>query len=183
MAKQGASVVISHHILEGKQQAYEEWLHEIGPICRSSVGHVDWQIIRPIPNLTFIYTVVIRFDTIENLKNWMASNERKRLIEKAKPLFAKDDNYYINSGLDFLFVSESGKAKPPVRWKQFLVTWSAIYPLSLLISSLVSPFLRQFHIPQNRFIDAFFISGLIVLLMVYAVMPHYTRLIKTWLYK
>ncbi|WP_111306971.1 antibiotic biosynthesis monooxygenase [Confluentibacter sediminis] len=182
MEKQGASVVISHHILDGKHQQYEAWLNDIAPICKSYPGHIDWQIIRPIPNLTFIYTVIIRFDTIENLKNWMDSQDRKRFIEKVKPLFAKDDHYYINSGLDFLFVSEAEKSKPPVSWKQFLVTWSAIYPLSLLMSSLVSPLFRMLHMPQNRFIEAFFISGLIVLLMVYVVMPQYTKLIKKWLY-
>lgn len=183
MEKQGASVVISHHVLEGKHQEYESWLSEIAPICKSYLGYIDWQIIRPIHDLTFIYTVVIRFDTIENLKNWMESKDRKRLIEKVKPLFAKDDHYYINTGLDFLFVSETEKVKPPLRWKQYLVTWSAIYPLSLLMSSLMSPFLRMLNIPQNKFIDAFFISGCIVLLMVYVVMPHYTRLIKKWLYE
>lgn len=69
MENQGASVVINHQVLKGKQKDYEDWLNEIGPICRNAVGNIDWQIIRPIPNLTFNYTVIIRFDTIENLKN------------------------------------------------------------------------------------------------------------------
>src|SRR5690349_19136754 len=99
MENEGATVVITHHILDGKQQAYEGWLNEIGPICRNATGNIDWQIIRPIPNLTFAYTVVIRFDTIHNLREWMESMERERLIEKARSLFAKGDNYHIKSGL------------------------------------------------------------------------------------
>ncbi|MDR6562865.1 MULTISPECIES: antibiotic biosynthesis monooxygenase [unclassified Arcicella] len=183
MENQGASVVITHHIIEGKEEKYEEWLNEIGPICKSSDGFVDWQIIRPIPNLTFIYTVIIRFDSITNLKNWIESSERKQLIEKVTPLFARDDNYVIKSGLDFLFVSETEKPKAPVRWKQYLVTWSAIYPLSLIIPLLILPVLRDLNFPQIRYLDALFISGVIVFLMVYVVMPHYTKLIKNWLYK
>ncbi|PKQ46298.1 antibiotic biosynthesis monooxygenase [Confluentibacter flavum] len=182
MENQGASVVISHHILDGKNQEYEEWLSEIAPICKSYPGHIDWQIIRPIPNLTFIYTVIIRFNTIQNLKNWMESQDRERLIKKAKPLFAKDDHYYINSGLDFLFVSESEKYKPPVRWKQYLVTWSAIFPLAFGIPLIIIPILRMLPIPQYHVIDALVVSGVIVWLMVYLVMPHYTKLIKKWLY-
>src|SRR5690349_20377723 len=99
MENQGASVVISHQIKNGKHKAYEEWLEEIGSVCRSANGNIDWQIIRPIPNLTFIYTVIIRFDTIQNLENWMHSDTRKNLIEKAKPFFAKGDSYYIKTGL------------------------------------------------------------------------------------
>ena len=183
MENQGATVVITHHILDGKQQEYEDWLNEIGPICRNSTGNIDWQIIRPIANLTFAYTVIVRFDTIKNLQGWIESQERKDLIKKATPLFAKDDKYYIKSGLDFLFVSENENAKIPVRWKQYLVTWSAIYPLSIIMPLLILPLLRAANFPRGRYIDSFFISGLIVLIMVYVLMPNYTKLIKKWLYK
>lgn len=183
MENQGATVVISHQIKEGRQTQYEQWLEEIGSLCRSSKGNIDWQIIRPITNLTFIYTVVIRFDTIQNLKDWMESDTRKILIEKAKPLFATDDKFYIKSGLDFLFLSEQGNQKAPVRWKQYLVTWSAIFPLSMIIPLIVLPILNALHFPENRFLNSFFISGTIVFIMVYLLMPRYTKLIKKWLYK
>jgi len=183
MENQGATVVISHQIKEGKQHEYEEWLEEIGPICRSFKGYIDWQIIRPIPNLTFIYTVVIRFDTIENLKNWMNSNERKELIEKVKPLFVTGDTFKIKSGLDFLFLSEQGNQKVPVRWKQYLVTWSAIFPLSIIIPLIILPILSALRFPENRFLNSFVISGTIVFIMIYLLMPKYTKLIKKWLYK
>jgi antibiotic biosynthesis monooxygenase (ABM) superfamily enzyme len=182
MENPGASVVITHHILDGKQQEYEKWLNEIVPLSNHSAGFIDLQIVRPIPNLTFVYTVIIRFDTIDNLKNWMESDKRKKLIEKAVPLFRKNDSYQIKSGLDFLFNSESEGNKVPVRWKQFLITWSAIYPLSLLMPLIVLPVLRFLQIPKNHYSDAFLSSGIIVLLMVFLVMPKYTMLIRKWLY-
>lgn len=183
MQNQGASVVVTHHILEGKHQEYEDWLGEIGPICRRSAGNIDLQIIRPIRNLTFTYTVIIRYDTIKNLRNWMESDVRKKLIEKANPLLAMGDKYIIKSGLDFLFTPEDENQKPPVRWKQYFVTWSAIYPLSIVIPFILLPLLRNLYFSPNRFVDSFFISGIIVFIMVYLLMPSYTRLIKKWLYK
>ncbi|MES2573556.1 MAG: antibiotic biosynthesis monooxygenase [Bacteroidota bacterium] len=183
MENQGASVVINHHILDGNQIQYEDWLNEIGPICRSFTGNIDWQIIRPIHHLTFIYTVIIRFDTIDNLKIWMESNERKNLIEKVKPFLAKDDRYIIKSGLDFLFDAENEKQKVPARWKQYLATWSAIYPLSILIPLIVLPILKTVNFPDNKFSNSFFVSGCVVFIMVYWLMPNYTKLIKKWLYK
>lgn len=183
MGNYGASVVINHHIKEGKHQQYENWLDEIGLICRSFPGNVDWQIIRPIPNITYDYTVIIRFDTTKNLKNWMDSKERKELIDKVRQFFIKDDNYYIKSGLDFLFFPENEKTKIPVRWKQYLVTWSAIFPLSIIIPLLLLPLLQKFHLGQNHYVNSFFVTGVIVMLMVYLIMPYYTKLIKKWLYK
>ncbi|MBL0740720.1 hypothetical protein [Chryseolinea lacunae] len=183
MEQQGASVVINHHIVDGKQNQYEDWLNKIAPLCRNAPGYIDWQIIRPIPDLTFNYTVIIRFDTIENLSAWMESKERRDLIEKAKPLFAKDDNYFIRSGLDFLFPGDNEKQKVPVRWKQYLVTWSAIYPLSIVVPLIILPILKMVHIPENKFLSSFFVSGSVVFIMVYLLMPNYTRIIKKWLYK
>ena len=183
MENSGASVVITHHILDGKQKEYEKWLDEILPVSKHAAGFIDLQIVRPIPKLTFVYTVIIRFDTIDNLKSWMESQDRKQLIEKASPFFRKNDRYQIQSGLDFLFNAENEGHKVPVRWKQYLVTWSAIYPLSLIIPALLLPFLRWLGIPVNHYFDAFINSGCIVLLMVYLVMPNYTRLIKKWLFR
>lgn len=183
MKNQGASVVITHHILDGKQKEYENWLKEIVPLTKHSEGFIDLQIVRPIPNLTFVYTVIIRFDTIDNLKKWMESDNRKKLIEKANPFFRKNDKYQIKSGLDFLFNTENEGSKVPVRWKQYLVTWSAIYPLSIVIPLILFPSLRFLQVPANHYFDAFISSGIIVLLMVFVVMPNYTKLIKKWLYK
>ena len=38
MSDQGASVVITHHILKGKEKDYEHWLEEISQVCKSSIG-------------------------------------------------------------------------------------------------------------------------------------------------
>lgn len=177
----GATVVITHRIREGAAPAYETWLQEIGPICRGSVGHLDWQIIRPIPGLSGTYTVVIRFDTEAHLRAWMGSDERKRLIDQVRPLFADEDRFHIRTGLDIWFADPSS-VRPPVRWKQFIVTWSAIYPLVLLMPLLVAPLLRTLHFPENRYLSSLVITGAVVLLMAYVVMPTYTRLIRRWLF-
>jgi len=178
----GATAVITHRIRAGNESHYENWLNEIGPLCRGSAGHLDWHIIRPIPGLTATYTVIIRFDTRKHLQDWMDSDHRRILIEKVKPILAKDDDFFIQSGLDFWFTPDGARAKVPVRWKQALVTWSAIYPLVLAVPLLVVPFLRLLGLPQDRFLDTLFISGTVVLLMVYLIMPHYTKLVHRWLF-
>jgi antibiotic biosynthesis monooxygenase (ABM) superfamily enzyme len=179
---EGATVVITHRVREGKQADYESWLDEIAPLCRASLGHLDWHIIRPIPGLTETYTVIIRFDTRAHLQDWMESPVRAGLIEKVRPLLVTGDDFFTSSGLDFWFTPAGAKAKLPVRWKQYLVTWSAIYPLVLGVPSVVTPVLRHLGIPSNRFLTTLAVTGAVVFLMVYIVMPRYTRLIKRWLF-
>lgn len=112
----------------------------------------------------------------------MASSTRARLIEKASPLLAKGDSFFISSGLDFWFTPQGAQARIPIRWKQLLVTWSAIYPLVLCLPLVIVPLLRALGLPQILYLDMLVITGTVAALMIYVVMPRYTRLIQTWLF-
>lgn len=179
---EGATVVITHRVRNDKHADYEIWLDEIAPICKASPGHLDWHIVRPIPGLSETYTVIIRFDTETHLSEWMESPTRTRLIEKVRPLLVTGDDFFVSSGLDFWFTPAGAKVKVPVRWKQYLVTWSAIYPLVLGVSLVVTPVLHYLGVPSNHFITTFAVTGVVVCLMVYVVMPRYTKLIQRWLF-
>jgi antibiotic biosynthesis monooxygenase (ABM) superfamily enzyme len=179
---EGATVVITHRVREGKHADYESWSNEIAPLCKASPGNLDWHIVRPISGLTGTYTIIIRFDTRAHLQYWMESSTRSRLIEKVQPLLVTGDDFFISSGLDFWFTPERAKAKVPVRWKQSIVTWSAIYPLVLGVPIIIAPVLQLLHFPDNHFITTFVVTGVIVFLMVYWIMPRYTRFIQRWLF-
>ncbi|TNE78152.1 MAG: antibiotic biosynthesis monooxygenase [Gammaproteobacteria bacterium] len=180
---EGATVVITHRVRGDRHSEYEAWVEEIAPLCKASPGHLDWHMVRPIPGITETYTVIIRFDTRQHLQQWMDSETRARLIDKVSPLLVKGDDYRISSGLDFLFSPSDSPARVPIRWKQFLVTWSAIFPLVTILPPLLLPLLRATGLPENHYLDMLIVTGTVVSLMVYLVMPHYTRLIQHWLFK
>jgi len=179
---EGATAVITHKVRADRHPDYEKWLNEIAPLCKASAGHLDWHIIRPIPSLTETYTVVIRFDTAAHLEQWMDSPARARLIEQVRPLLVRGDDFFVSSGLDFWFAPGGARATVPVRWKQYLVTWSAIYPLVLVAPLLVTPVLRRFGVEDNDLLTTLRVTATVVFLMVYVVMPRYTKLIKRWLF-
>ena len=179
---EGATVVITHRVRNDKHADYEKWIREIAPLCRASPGYLDWHIVRPITGLTETFTVIIRFDTKAHLQEWMESPTRARLIEKVKPLFVTGDDFFISSGLDFWFTPAGARAKVPVRWKQFLATWSAIYPLVLGVPLVVTPALQYLGIPNNRYLTTLAVTGIVVFFMVYLVMPRYTKIIRRWLF-
>jgi antibiotic biosynthesis monooxygenase (ABM) superfamily enzyme len=112
----------------------------------------------------------------------MESPVRARLIEKARPLLVTGDDFFISSGLDFWFTPGGAKAQVPVRWKQYLVTWSAICPLVFGVPLVVAPVLRQLGVPNNHFLTTLVNTGIVVFLMVYLVMPRYTKLVQRWLF-
>jgi antibiotic biosynthesis monooxygenase (ABM) superfamily enzyme len=179
---QNATVVITHRVKEGCEEMYQKWLDDIVPRSKTYPGHLGVMIVRPVPGATSTFTVVIRFDTEAHLQAWMGSDERKRLIEKVKPCLADDDQFFVRTGLDFWFTPEGAKAKLPTRWKQFLVTWSAIFPLATLAFPAVESAMQRLGLPDNRYLRALIVTCIVVLLMVYVVMPRYTKAVHRWLF-
>ena len=178
----GATVVVSHRLRKDKHAAYERWLQELEPVCRAMPGFKSWQVVRPVPGISDAYTVVIRFDTREHLRHWMESPQRIARVEQLHPLFGAEDHSVISSGLDFWFPRRA-QTPVPVRWKQFLVTWSAIFPLALFTPMWVVPALARIGLHPDHPLTVLLVTGIVVFLMVYVVMPRYTRLIRHWLFR
>jgi hypothetical protein len=177
-----ATVVVSHRLAADRHAPYERWLRKIEPVCRAAPGFADWQVVRPVPGLTDTYTVVIRFDHREHLRQWMESPQRIGLVEELHTLIGDEGHSVISSGLDFWF-SRRAQTPVPVRWKQALVTWSAIYPLAMGVPLLVVPALARVGLHPGHPLTMLVVTGVVVLLMVYVVMPRYTRLIRRWLFR
>ncbi|MCC5654336.1 hypothetical protein LC609_32065 [Nostoc sp. XA013] len=69
------------------------------------------------------------------------------------------------------------RATPP-HYKMFLLTWLAIYPLITGILWLFGTLLAVFPLPLRTFI----LTGALVYLMTYIVMPKLTKVFHAWLY-
>jgi antibiotic biosynthesis monooxygenase (ABM) superfamily enzyme len=66
----------------------------------------------------------------------------------------------------------------PARYKMFLLTWLGIYPLITAILWVFGSFLSLFPLPLRTLI----LTGVLVYLMTYIVMPELMKLFYRWLY-
>ena len=181
----GQSVVLSvirHTVIPGKDQEYGAWLREIVPIAGNAEGHRGMNIIRPHTG-SRTYTIALHFDTLEHLEQWLASGVWRPLILKVQHLLQDGEEVDIKTGLEFWFRppdSEQKRAKP---YKQFLITLSVIFPLTMLVPWLLTPLFRAAPVLGMPGITHFLVAGIIVALMTYVIMPRYTRLMAAWLYR
>jgi uncharacterized protein len=90
------------------------------------------------------------------------------------------DQVEIRSGIDFWFTPEG--VKPPKLWKQFVLTASAVYPLSLIIPLFLSSLSKLVPALGNELVMAFLMAIILTGLLTFGIMPRYTRLMKRWLY-
>ena len=175
------TTVIHHRPLPDSVAKYEDWLKEIAQVARQFPGHHGVNVIRP-HGAGDVYTIVLHFDTVENLRKWLASDTRVQLVRKIRPFLRSEENIDIKTGLEFWFSPPSG-GKPAKPYKQFLVTFSAILPLSILVPWLLQPLFASYPSLALPLISHFIVAAAVVGIMTYVVMPHYTRLVARWLFR
>lgn len=178
MAQTAVTLVIEHCLVDIAATArYEAWLREIIPLARAFSGPQGIDIMWPGPGSTR-YRLVLRFDGMEHLRAWVDSPERAALVARIEPCLATETSH-ATSGLEFLFATAPDP--PPRRYKQFFLTLSAIYPLMAIVSATVMPLLKSTSWLKNDWSSDLIVSGIIVYLMVYIIMPRYSRLVAGWL--
>lgn len=68
--------------------------------------------------------------------------------------------------------------KPP-KWKFALMVWIAIYPSITLVSYLIGDLLKNLPLAIRTLI----MTGILVPLMVFILLPLLSKILKNWLYK
>jgi antibiotic biosynthesis monooxygenase (ABM) superfamily enzyme len=176
------TAVIRHQVKAGAEVPYEAWLREINLAAQRIPGHVGVDILRP-PQGAGLYTTVLRFDTLAHLQGWLASETRQGLIAQVEPLLVHSDPVDIKTGLEFWFTPPTPGQKHPPPYKQFLLTLSVIFPLTLLVPWALQPLFQAVPLIGLPGVRHFASVAVIVGLMTYVIMPHYTRWMAAWLYR
>ena len=173
------ALIITHTVKAGEENRYEVWLTEILSAVSSFPGYLGREIFRPTQG-TRTYTSIVRFDANDHLNAWLESETRRSFVDRVSDLLKKGDVHEIRTGIDFWFTPEG--VKPPRPWKQFLLTLSAVYPLSLAIVSLLRYAADVVPVLGQPLINGLLTSATLTALLTFTVMPRYTRLMKRWLY-
>lgn len=176
--EQSVTVVISQLVKPGCEDAYEAWLKNIVTVARTYQGHLGTNIIRPQPGVRPECVIILRFDNYENLKIWMESRDREYWLNQGKHLVQSDPYVQQVSGLEAWFSIPGKTLKTPPRHKTALLTWAAVYTLINILGTFLTPMLRS--LPP--LIVSLIISGIMVGLLTYIIMPRVSRLFSKWLY-
>lgn len=176
------TLVIQHSVQPAATDKYELWLREIAQECRRFKGHLGVNIIRP-HGASSPYTIVLRFDSHEHLRGWIESDTRERLIQDAHPLLLDAEELELQTGLEYWFTPPGSKQVHAKPFKQFLITLSAIFPLTVVVPWALHPLITRVPFLADPIAAKFLTAVLIVLLMVYVIMPRYTRLVAGWLFR
>lgn len=174
------SFIIQHNVKPEHHENYEVWLKKTILEAAKYPGHMGTQVARPAPG-HHNYEIAVRFATRADADRWIESETRKALIKEVEPHIAEPEKLQVSSGIDYWFTSVTEGNKPPKRWKQWLTSVSVIWPLTVLIPMILSPLFEAVPVLGAWGVRQLLTAMCVVAMVVYVVMPPYTRAIAKWL--
>jgi len=144
---------------KGKDADFESWAHRITAAARDFPGHVGASVLN-LPGSSdyhVLYTLADR----NSLDAWLDSDERGSGMAEVGELTEAERGLQKVTGLEAWFTlpgANVASMKPPPRWKMWLVTVAAIYPLILALLGVLSPLLAGWPLPLRALVFPWFWS-------------------------
>ena len=174
------TLVIQHKARPDSQANYEQWLKRTVSAARRQPGHLDANVIRPDDG-GLHYTTVVRFADAGLLKAWVNSPERQALVNEVLPLIEGGDHTEVHNDPEFWFTPPKSSASQPPRWKQALLTYLVICPMTMIIPHLLAPFFVRFPALGGVVTGNLIVNLFVILPVVFYIMPWVSHRCANWL--
>jgi uncharacterized protein len=173
------TVLVTRRVLPGKAAEFEALMDGMTGTAKQFPGHLSCYQIKPGAGGDRTYHALFAFDNKASLQAWLDSAERAYWLKRIAAVTFGDNSTRILCGLEGWFALPAQETRaPPPRYKMAMLAWSGIFPLVLVLTSVVGPALR----PIGTIPSVLVITFLVVVCMTWAVMPVLTRLMAWWLY-
>lgn len=179
MSQKHVTLVITHALRPENAGSYEAWLGKIMPVAAEYPGHLGASVIRPADGQN-MWSIIIRFDTLEHLSGWTQSETRKQLVDEITPLLAEGERTEVHTEAAFWFTPPAPHTRQPKRWKQFLMTLLVIFPSTNLVPTVTGALLPGL---KGSLLLHLINDACVVALVVWFWMPIVTRMFAGWLKK
>lgn len=176
------TIVVSRRVKKGCETKFEKQSTAMSAAAKSFNGYLGGTLFRPASSEDPEYRIVFKFATPEDLKKWQDSDIRQAHLESFEDLLEEPAKTEVLSGMVTWFTlpssSSSSPVKPPAKHKMTFVSWLALYPSVTLIFLFFGELLAQVPLLLRTMI----ITGVLMPLMTYILMPRFTRWFAFWLY-
>jgi antibiotic biosynthesis monooxygenase (ABM) superfamily enzyme len=177
-AREPVTAVFSRRAKPGTEAEVERWAHNVITVASHFPGHLGATVLHE--DGTRDYHIVYTFSDRQLLQNWLDSDTRHHFLARVDQLTETHDEVQQATGLETWFkLPRTPTMKPPPRWKMWLVSLLAIYPLVMAFQKWLLPVIKDWPLPLRALIFPL----ILLTLMTWIVMPLVTRAIRAWLYR
>lgn len=172
------TVLYSRRVKPGREADFETWARGIVAAARQFPGHLGASVLDAPGSRE--YHILFTFADRRSLRAWLDSDERRRWLVRVGELLEADRGLQQLTGLETWLKLPGSKVptlKPPPRWRVWLVSLVAVYPLVLAFQVLVVPRMARLPLPLRALVFPL----VLLTLMTFVVMPMVTRALRRWL--
>jgi antibiotic biosynthesis monooxygenase (ABM) superfamily enzyme len=179
MTNPGVTVIVRRRVKPGREADYEAWLERILSEASVLSGYLGATVQRPAATGPREYVSVFRFDSVENLRAFEASELRARLLREVIPLVEGDAAWDQLTGLEAWFAAPPGTMVPqPSRPRMALLMIAVVYLLVLVIGAIVARVADGAPAAARLLVTI----AIEVALLTWVIMPALTRRLAWWIY-
>jgi antibiotic biosynthesis monooxygenase (ABM) superfamily enzyme len=177
--KKSVTVVASRKVFPGKEKDYDDWVRRMIEAAKESPGMTGVTVLAPEPSREGLHHLVMRFADEVAMHRWETSYERQKLSHEADA-FSRRTRQEA-TGLETWFaIPECPELESPPPWKMAVVTFLAVFVLSVAILKL----LKWIFTDMNFYVESFLVAAILVGLLTWLVMPFLSRhVFRGWLHK
>lgn len=172
------STRVSRTVPATKVADFEPLLREIIAAARGFDGHLGVDVLRPDGG--GVYEIIFRYRNRAEHDAWMTSEQRRQLVTRIDRLLDDGSAADVRTvdGWECWFVTPGyAPPAPPRRWKIAVITFAALYPLLLVLITILRRVIGGWPLPLTMLVTL----GLVVPLMTWLIMPLLTVRLGPWL--
>lgn len=170
------TAAFARQVKPGREAEYEKLASEMIEISKAFVGHIAATMLHEPDSPT--YTLVYSFTDQHTLRAWLESPQRRWLLARGDRLAERHQQLPTLTGLETWFtLPQQATIKPPPRWKMWLVSLLAIYPLVVAFQAWLVPTIKAWPL----LLRSAALPLTLLTLMTFVVMPVVTRVAQPWL--
>jgi hypothetical protein len=176
-AEPPVAMVFTHRVAPEKVPAYLDWRRRAIAAQAHHPGYLATEFFEPHGKFDE-WVDIVRYDSINDLSEWMESQERQALLKELQPIVESVHEHRI-TGLEGWFALNRGPAVSPraiPSWKQALAVLFALYPTVMFLTFL-NPLMHNLSMPVQMLIG----NILSVAILTWLVMPRVSQFLNFWL--
>ena len=174
------TMMFSDRVKPEKVDEFESWLHDIHNDAKKCLGFLDVEFITPSDPAYPEYITIVKFDSQDNISDWMNSETHAKWLTKLPDLINQNSDVQEASGLEVWFSRPKClvSGDPPPFWKQVVLSVTIVYPLIIALNAALKPITGDLPWLLSLFISVVILSSLLT----YPIMPFATKMLRKWLY-
>lgn len=170
-------VAITRKIKPGREAEFQAALQEFFKTSFAHIGvHGASMLVPPPGSPSPEFGILRTFADAQQRDDFYASPMFQAWEERVKPLTDGTPEYRELNGLEAWFRNPH---KPPPRWKMALLTWIAVWPVSMAVPAALKPLIGQ---TVSNVVFAGAVAAGIVVVLTWIAMPLLVKVMKPLLH-